>query len=374
MVRWRKRARQTGVVLGVSAALAGGEGQAADARPVPYSAEVVQDAGTGWGIVVLRYQDERDPERNLEARIAPPAGGNLYSLQAGDDELLYQPPSLGELIEQRAGTPVLFPTPNRVRDGKMVFEGRSFQFPPNNQNNFIHGFARKRPWQTGPVQADGSSARAELSLAWDERQPDFAQFPIKHRLTVVYTLRRTGIRFEYRVDNLDTSRLPFGFGLHPYFRIPGDRSEVRIKVPLDKRMEAQEMLPTGELAAVEGTDYDLRRPRKLAELKLDDVYFGMAPGKPAWFELSQHGLRVELGGSKELTHLVVFTPPDRPFFCIENQTSSTDAHNLWAQGKKKASHLLIVPPKKSARGHVDWTIKRVPAPTSPVSGRARLPA
>ena len=174
MVRWRKRARQTGVILGVSAALAGGEGQAADARPVPYSAEVVQDASTDWGIVVLRYQDERDPERNLEARIAPPAGGNLYSLQVGDDELLYQPPSLGELTEQRAGTPVLFPTPNRVRDGKMVFEGRSFQFPPNNQNNFIHGFARKRPWQTGPVQADGSSARAELSLTWDERQPDFA--------------------------------------------------------------------------------------------------------------------------------------------------------------------------------------------------------
>ena len=100
----------------------------------------------------------------------------------------------------------------------------------------------------------------------------------------------------------------------------------------------------------------------------------MAPGKPAWFELSEHGLRVELSGSSELTHLVVFTPPDRPFFCIENQTSSTDAHNLWAQGKKKVSHLLIVPPKKSARGHVDWTIRRVPAPTSPVSGRARLPA
>jgi aldose 1-epimerase len=68
---------------------------------------------------------------------------------------------------------------------------------------------------------------------------------------------------------------------------------------------------------------------------------------------------VRLSGSAAFTHLVVFTPPDRPFFCIENQTSSTDAHNLWADGKREESHLLVVPPGKASSGHVDWTIRRL---------------
>ena len=379
MVRWRSGARRTGVVLGVSAALAGGKAPAmeGDSRATPFSAAVVPDTTSGWGILVLRYQDPRDESRSLEARVAPAAGGNLFSLQVDSEELLYQPANLTDLAQQRAGTPILFPTPNRVRDAKLSFEGRSFSFTPNNQKNFIHGFARKRPWQVGPIGNDGGSAYADIFLLWDEAQPEFAQFPIKHRLTVTYTLSRSGLRISYRVDNLDSSRLPFGFGLHPYFRIPGARADVRIKVPIDDRMETAELLPTGALVPVKGTPYDLRRPIALDGLSLDDVYFGLAPGRAAWFELREQGLRLELSGSREFTHVVVYTPADRAFFCIENQTSSTDAHNLWTQGKKKVSHLLIVPPKKSARGHVDWTIRRIPAaapPRGPPTGGARLPA
>jgi aldose 1-epimerase len=329
---------------------------------IPFVAEVAPDAATGWDIVVLRYQDGRDPRRSLQARVAPSAGANLFSLQVGEQELLHQPTTLIELAEQRTGTPILFPTPNRVRDGKMVFEGRTFTFPPNNQNNYIHGFARRRPWQTGPLAADARAARAEVFLPWDERQPDFALFPIRHRLTVTFTLRRGGLRFAYRVDNLDASRLPFGFGLHPWFRVPAAREDVRLMVPATQRMEARDLLPTGALIKIAGTPHDLRRPTPLSRLNLDDVYFGMRPGKPAWFELHEPGLRLQLGGSAEFTHLVVYTPPDRPFFCIENQTSSTDAHNLWNQKKKRVAHLLIVPPKKRARGHVDWTIGRLPRP------------
>ena len=327
---------------------------------MPFSATVVPDASTGWDVVVLRYDDAQDASRTLEARVAPAAGANLFSFRVGDQELLEQPGSLADLTEQPSGTPILFPTPNRVRNAKMQFEGHTFSFPANSQANFIHGLVRKRPWQAGAIHSDSGAASAELHLVWDDKQPDFAQFPIKHRLSVTFTLRKSGLRIAYRVDNLDSGRLAFGFGLHPYFRVPGDRADVLVKVPLERRMEAVDMLPTGELAAVEGTPYDLRKPRALSDLRLDDVYFGMAPGKPAWFELREQGLRLELSGSRDFTHVVVYTPPERTFFCIENQTSSTDAHNLWTAGKKKVSNLLVVPPKKSAQGFVDWVIRRVP--------------
>jgi aldose 1-epimerase len=198
---------------------------------------------------------------------------------------------------------------------------------------------------------------------------------------VTFTLRRAGVRIAYRVDNRDGARLPFGFGLHPYFCIPdgspaegqqgqhgrqgrgrgqgagADRSQVFLKVPLARRMEAEHFLPTGKLLAVAGTAHDLRRPTALTGLALDDVYFGMQPGKRASFELRRLGLTFELSGSAAFTHLVVFTPPDRGFFCIENQTSSTDAHNLANAGAGRTAHLLVVPPGKHAAGHVDWTIR-----------------
>jgi aldose 1-epimerase len=316
----------------------------------PPSATIERDAGTGWNLVVLRHGD-------LQARIAPEAGANLFSFQVAGQELLLQPQSLKELAQQRAGMPVLFPTPNRVRDAVMTFEGQTFRFKANNQNNFIHGLARTRAWTARPPRASATEASVALVLDWDEHQPDFALFPIKHRLTVTYTVFQHGLRIAYQVDDLDRRRLPYGFGLHPYFRIPGDRKDVTITVPLAERMEAVDLLPTGKLLPVAGTPYDLRRPTSLEGLSLDDVYFGLSPEKKPSFRLGN--LEVTLVASKEFTHLVVFTPKGRPLFALEDQTCSTDAHNLWAQGKKRESHLLVVPPGGTQRGQVEWRITTV---------------
>jgi galactose mutarotase-like enzyme len=83
-----------------------------------------------------------------------------------------------------------------------------------------------------------------------------------------------------------------------------------------------------------------------------------------------------LATSREFTHAVVYTP-DRPTFCIENQTSSTDAHNLFAHGFKRESHLLVVAPGKTARGSVDWKIARKltasPPPVKTARQRRTLP-
>jgi aldose 1-epimerase len=336
-----------------------GAATARPAEPVPaFSAELEIDAETGWSIIVLRHHDPAAPSQSHEVRVAPAAGSNLYSWTIDGHELLHQPEALADLVHQRAGTPLMYPTVNRVRDGRMTFEGRAFTFEPNLGPNFIHGLARRCPFTVGALTKGARAASAETILDWDQQQPDWARFPIKHRLTLTFTLRKSAVAISYRVDNLDASKLPYGFGLHPYFRIPGPRDEVTVTAPLAKRMESEELLPTGALLSVAGTPHDLRRPISLAGLQLDDVYLGMTPEKVAAFELGASGPRVTLGGSAAFTHLVVYTPPDRPFFCLENQTSSTDAHNLWARGKKREAHLLVVGPGKSGGGEVTWTVRR----------------
>jgi aldose 1-epimerase len=334
--------------------------------PVAQARLVAHDE-TGWRLIQLRVEEPargEHPARRLEALIAPSAGSNLFSLAVDGHELMYQPDILGELDQQRAGTPILFPTPNRVRDSQMSFEGRTFRFPANSEANFIHGLVRRVPWRAGTLGQRGGVARAETSVEWHRKQPDFDLFPIPHRLSIGYALDRNGLRFSYRVENRDRrARLPFGFGLHPYFRVPADRAEVRLQVPLARRMESERYLPTGKLLPVAGTAHDLRKLTPLPGLALDDVYFGLTPPRAARFQLARPPLEVRLSGSAAFTHVVVYTPPDRPFFCVENQTCATDAHNLHAAGKKQVAHLLVVAPGKTARGYVDWKIKRL-APTT----------
>jgi aldose 1-epimerase len=323
-----------------------------------FTATVEPDAATGWNVIVLKHADRGDPDLSIEARIAPEAGGNLFSFKVGGDELLDHPEKLADLA-RHGGMPVLFPTPNRVRDAVMTFQGQTFHFKANDRTNFIHGLVKTRPWQQArPPRADGHEAVAALVLDWDERQPEWSAFPIKHRLTVTYTVEAGGLRIGYRVHNLDRRLLPYGFGLHPYFRILGARKDVTITVPLDQRMEAVNLLPTGTLLPVAGTPYDLRRPTPLEGLALDDVYFGLTPARRARIHYQSAGLEVTLAASREFTHLVVFTPPRRPIFALEDQTCSTDAHNLWSQGKKAESHLLVLAPGASGHGQVTWSLKR----------------
>ncbi len=317
-----------------------------------FSAQIERDARTGWNIVVLQYFDPADPARNLEARIAAEAGSNLYSLKAGGTEILVQPAEWGVTPSLRYGFPVLFPTPNRVRDSKFTFDGHTYTFPANERSHFIHGLVHTLPWQAGTPSVDAKSASVATFLDWDARQKDFALFPIQHRLSLRFRLDSQGVTLTFTVQNRDDKRLPFGFAFHPWFQILGSRAETYLQVPAQKRMEAVGLLPTGKLESLDGSPYDLRTPVSLEPLRLDDVYWGLAPEQPPGYEARDKGIKVSLGGSKEFTHMVVYTPPGRPFFCMENQTCSTDAHNLHARGMERESHLLIADRGKSISGWV----------------------
>jgi aldose 1-epimerase len=325
----------------------------------PFSAAVEQDPETGAPIVALRYAAPRRPGSDLDVRVAPHSGANLYWLALGGEQLLEQAPSLASLAFSPAGTPVLFPSPNRVRDSVFQFEGRRFAFEPNSETNFIHGLVRRRPWQHQAPVVGPRQASLTAWIDWDEQQPDFACFPVVHRLTLTYTLRPGRLGIGYTVVNRGPGRLPFGFGLHPWFRIPGARRDVVLQVPASRRMEAEDRLPTGRALPLTGTTFDLRRPTSLEELDVDDVYLGLRRDAQPWFEWRDRGVRVTLRASPAFTHLVVYTPPGRPVFCIENQTCSTDAHNLHDRGFTRQAHLQVLEPGRTARGAVDWRVSRL---------------
>ena len=115
------------------------------------------------------------------------------------------------------------------------------------------------------------------------------------------------------------------------------------------------LLPTGKLIPVRGHPYDIRKPTSVGKLSLDHVYTDIPPGMFARIDYTTKKIQVTLETSPDFTHAVVYTGHPGAV-CIENQTCSTDAHNLWNKGLKEASHLLIVPPQQSHTGHIIYEV------------------
>ena len=56
---------------------------------------------------------------------------------------------------------------------------------------------------------------------------------------------------------------------------------------------------------------------------------------------------------------MVYAPDGERFFCVENQTCSTDAHNLFSRGFTMESGLRIVPPSEERGGLVTYAIESI---------------
>ena len=184
------------------------------------------------------------------------------------------------------------------------------------------------------------------------------KFGFDHRLSLEFYLDEKGLRIAYEVDNRDSLRLPYGFGLHPYFTFEGlERRDVFLCVPAGAHMELDGSIPTGRLEKLEGSPYDLRRPRSFDDFEGDDVWLGMRPERPAYLEYRKAGIRLTLAASPEFTHMIVYALKENPFACVENMTCPPDVQNLYAKGFESEAHLLIVPPGEKHSGWVRYDIE-----------------
>ena len=310
---------------------------------------------TGWRVVHLTYSGDVPQERTT-ASFTPDLGSNLFSFQVGGTEYLY---GLASAQDQRRllGTPILYPTPNRVRDSRLVFEGHTYEFQPNNGTHFIHGLVRDVPWTCDAPIISEEDVSVTAHIGFEPGTEAYRSFPIRNALELTYTLRPGAIRLGFAVHNFDDHhRLPFGLAIHPYFRIIGPRQSVRLQVPARRWMEAVDLLPTGQLVDLEDGPADLRSPVSLADLDLDDVFWGLETNKPQVIYYDHIGKKATLTASRLFTHSVVYTPQGMQFFCVENQSCSTDAHNLHARGLEKEAHLTILEPGELLTAWVEISV------------------
>ena len=307
---------------------------------------VTKDAETGWDLYVLSQGD-------TVATFVPAAGANVQSIKHGGIEYFHQPEQLSKLPGVRCGNPVLYPTPNRIEGGKFEFEGKTYVFREG-PGNHIHGLVNRAEFVCESTNVAADEVSVTAAIRFDDTTERGKRFPWEHTFRIKVTVREGRVRWDYEVDNDSSGKnLPFGVAFHPYLKYHGSRKDTFLTVPATSLMASTKQLPSGKLLDLDGHPLDARTPVSLEGFQSDDVFFGMVPEKPARVEFRGVNRSVTFKVSKEFTHLVVWTP-DSPYMGIENQTCSTDAHNLASQGLNEVAHLQICPPDEKRRGWVEY--------------------
>lgn len=288
----------------------------------------------------------RDESSGAEASVLPEYGFNLFDLKlpvAGKVRpVLFAAGDFAENLGSAArnGIPILFPFPNRIRDGKYTFEGKTYELPKNLGPNAIHGFALDAAWDVVAFEATDKGAVIEGRYQLSRQSPKARDlWPTDAVLQVRYELAGRKLDMHITVSNPSARPLPFGFGIHPYFYLPfepeGDAARTEVILPASKVWTLEEFLPTGKVEDVpEPLDFRKGKPRK--GLKLDDVFAGLSREGDAYrCVLRDLVLKSELivTFGENFRELVAYTPPDLPnVISLEPYTQTTDAINLQAKG------------------------------------------
>ena len=292
--------------------------------------------------------------QQVKIEILPQLGANLSSFEIDGREFIYF--SKEELIKNNEYTGCfnMFPTPCRLFESRYNFEGKEIKQRKHGKDIFIHGLIRDEVFSCSKTE---DSIICVLEV--DKNHPVYEGYPFSCRLTFKYTILENGLEIKFIYENTGDSSAPFGYGLHPFWKIPGRREDVFIKIPCSHIMELVDLIPTGKTLPVDGTKYDLRTFRSLGDVNIDNVFVGRDMKDKQAIEFRDTGIRLTLDASENFTHMIAYTPLEKPFVCMENLTCAPNAVNLLQKVEERVSGLIKVAPKAKIEGWVRYIVEKI---------------
>ena len=244
---------------------------------------------------------------DLRLALRPDLGGAIAGLWRGTLPVMRSTEPADLAAARSSGCYPLAPYSNRLGYRRFRWAGHDHTTQPNFDDNphSLHGVAWLRAWEV--VASDAEQAELRYEHAAD------ADWPFAFELRQRFVLTPGALEVHLALTNRAEQAQPVGLGWHPYFP---KRPRSRLHVELSDRWENDASgLPTRRVAQP-GIDGDV------AHLAFDNCFEGWRG--PARLRDEKLSLRL----TSSLPYLVVFTPADKPYYCVEPVSHVSNAIHM----------------------------------------------
>jgi aldose 1-epimerase len=244
----------------------------------------------------------------LRLVLRPDLGACIVGLWLGDVPVMRSHDDASVLERSRqSACYALAPYSNRLGYRRFRWQGRDYTTEANvhDSPHSMHGVAWQRPWEV--VSSD--AATAELRYV---HQAD-AHWPFDFEVRQRFALTPQGLEMALAFTNTAALAQPVGLGWHPYFP---RRTRSRLHIELSARWESDATLLPTRRVAQPGIDGDV------VHLGFDHCFEGwQGPAR-----LRDEKLSLKLSSS--LPYLVVYTPQDKDYYCVEPVSHVSNAIHM----------------------------------------------
>jgi aldose 1-epimerase len=217
---------------------------------------------------------------------APDRGGHLSDITLGFDDDAGYVANAGPYFGATVGR-----VANRIRGARFTLDGQEYVLVANEGANHLHGGGPrafdKVAWSARPVDQPRGAA-VELTY----RSPHLEEgYPGNVDVRVVYRLSAGELRIDFEAT---TDRpTPLNLTNHAYFNLAGAGAPTvldhLLEIPAHQYVVTDDaLIPTGEVARVEGTPFDFNRPMALGT-RIDELADGPKGGYDLDYPLDEPG-------------------------------------------------------------------------------------
>lgn len=243
----------------------------------------------------------------LRLAVRPDLGGSIAGLWHRDTPILRstEPGALDDV--RRAACFPLVPYSNRLGYRRFRWKGQDHTTRPNfdDSPHSLHGVGWRRPWQ---VVSHGG-----IDLVLALAHPGDADWPFPFEARQHFSLTPQSLVAQLAVTNTGDIAQPVGLGWHPYFP---RRARSRLHVECSDRWDTDAAKLPVRRVAQPGIDADV------AHLDFDNPFQGWKG--PARLRDEKCSLQL----TSSLSWLVVYTPQDEDWFCVEPASHLANAIHM----------------------------------------------
>jgi aldose 1-epimerase len=243
----------------------------------------------------------------LRLALRPDLGGSIAGLWHRDTPILRSVEPAALAAPREGACFPLVPYSNRLGFRRFRWKGADHTTAPNfdASPHSLHGVGWRRAWELV------SSSTVDVVLR-HRHEPD-ADWPFAYEVSQYFTLSPDAMTVQMVFTNRAEVAQPVGLGWHPYFP---KRQRSRLHIDLAERWDVDvQQLPIRKVAQP-GIDSDV------AHLDFDNCFEGWRG--PARIRDERFSLQL----TSSLPYLVVYTPQDKDYFCVEPVSHVSNAIHM----------------------------------------------